>query len=300
MSASTRNPQIRLMLAAFTVPVALAVAACDMGLGHLTGRATDEWTRTYQLAPGGEIHIGNTNGKIDVEGVDGTAVEVRAERVARAATDEGARELLPRITIREDVKPDRVSIETERMSGIMLGASYEVRYHVRAPKTALVDVQNTNGMVSLQGLSGKVSARTTNGGVRGKELTGAVEARTTNGGVNIDLAAVGTERIRLSTTNGGVFISLPETAKADVSATWTNGGINISNVRMEVSERSRRRFEGRLNGGGTPIELHTTNGGIHIGNHGDRTETDSDRDDDDEHVKPKELQKLRPPSGERR
>ncbi len=116
--------------------------------------------------------------------MEGSTVEVRAEKIARAATETGARELLPRITIKEDVQPDRVFIETERMSGIMIGAAFEVRYHVRAPKGAVVNVSTTNGGIGLTALSGKVVARTTNGGVIAKELAGGIEARTTNGGVD--------------------------------------------------------------------------------------------------------------------
>ena len=247
------------------VPLTLALAACDMSLGHLAGRATDEWTRRYTLVPGGEIRIVNTNGRIDVEPAAGTEVEVRAERIARAATDTGAQELLPHITIREDIKPDRISIETERIAGFMIGASFEVRYHVRAPASAVVNVANTNGQVALTGLSGKVVARTTNGAVTGKGLSGGVDARSTNGVVNIDFASVGRDPISARTTNGGVILSLPDTAKADVSASWTNGGVNVSpDLKVEVTEKSRRRFEGRMNGGGTPIELHTTNGGIRL------------------------------------
>ena len=111
----------------------LAVAAGRLrrvARGSLSAQATDEWTHTYPLTAGGEVQIVNTNGRIEVEGVDGSTVEVRAERIARGATDAAARELLPRIVIKEDVKPDRVTIETERMSGIMIGAGFEVRYHV--------------------------------------------------------------------------------------------------------------------------------------------------------------------------
>jgi hypothetical protein len=250
---------------AFLLPLTIALAGCDMSVGHLTGRATDEWTHHYSLSPGGEVRIVNTNGRIEVEGVEGADLEVRAERIARAATDTGAAELLPRITIKEDVRPDRVSIETERMSGFMIGASFEVRYHVRAPKNAIVTVNNTNGVIALTALGGKVFARTTNGGVNAKGLTGGLEARTTNGGLNIDFASTGAEKVTMHTTNGGVTVALPDNAKADLSASWTNGGINISpDLKVEVSERSRRRFEGRMNGGGTPIELHTTNGGIRV------------------------------------
>src|SRR3954464_4087755 len=160
-------------VAVVVLPLALVLGGCDVSLGNLSARATDEWTHTYQLTAGGEVRIVNTNGRIEVEGVDGATVEVRAERIARGATDAAARELLPRIIIKEDATPDRVSVRTERMGGIMIGASFEVRYHVRAPKNAVVTVSNTNGQVTLTGLNGKVTAHTTNGQVRGDTLTGA-------------------------------------------------------------------------------------------------------------------------------
>jgi hypothetical protein len=266
-------------VAVLALPLALVLAGCDLSLGHLSARATDEWTHTYPLTPGGEIRIVNTNGLIDVEGVDGSTVEVRAERIAKGSTEAAAKELLPRIVIKEDAKPDRVSIETERMSGIMIGAGVEVRYHVRAPKNALVNVTNTNGLVSVTGLIGKVVAHTTNGGVKGSGLSGGVDARTTNGGVTIDMAARGPDPIVLETTNGGVSLALPEKAKATVTASCTNGGISVGSLdNFEVSEKSRRRLEGKLNGGGTSVELHTTNGGVRLRSRdtiNTRTDTDT-------------------------
>jgi putative adhesin len=252
---------LRILAAA---PLALVISACDVRLGNLAGRATDEWTHTYPLAAGGQVHIGNTNGKVEIEGIDGSTVEVRAERVARGVTDTAAQELLPRIEIKEDIRPDRVSVETARMSGIMFGASFEVRYHVRAPKSAVIDASNTNGLVVVSDFSGKVRARTTNGGVTGKGLSGGVEAVATNGRVNIELAAVGSDPIALRTTNGGVSLTVPESAKADISAACTNGGISVTGVKLEISEQSRRRLEGKLNGGGTLIDLRTTNGGVRL------------------------------------
>jgi hypothetical protein len=259
------SPRCSLTFAAAALPLVLALAGCDMQqFADLRGRATDEWTHTYQLSPGGEVRISNSNGKIEVEGVEGSTLEIRAERIAKAATDEGAKELLPRIKVNETAKPDLVVVETERMSGIMIGASTEVRYHVKAPKNAFVSVSNTNGVITVSELTGKVVAHTTNGAVTGKNLTGAVDASTTNGGVNVDLASIGKEKIVLRTTNGGVTISVPANAKADVMASWTNGGINTSAVNLDITDKTRRSLEGKINGGGTPIELHTTNGGIRI------------------------------------
>jgi len=273
-------------------PLALVISACDVRLGNLAGRATDEWTHTYPLAAGGQVHIGNTNGKVEIEGTDGNSVEIRAEKIARGVTDTAARELLPRIEIKEDIRPDRVSVETARMSGIMFGASFEVRYYVRAPKNAVIDATNTNGRVTVSDINGKVRAQTTNGGVTGKGLSGGVDARATNGGVSIELAAVGSDRIALRTTNGGVSLTVPESAKADISASCTNGGISVTGVKLEISEQSRRRLEGKLNGGGTPIELHTTNGGVRLRS---KTSGDETSTEDSEVKTVKTLKSLEPP-----
>ena len=261
MSVNLRESR-RVRVAAL-LPLVAALAGCDISIGNLAGRATDEWTHTYPLAAGGQIEILNTNGRIEIEGVDGATLEVRAERVARAATDAGARELLPRIVIKEDVKPDHVTIETERISGFMVGASFEVRYHVRAPKSAFVHVTNTNGQVAAAALNGKLFAHTTNGGVNAKNVSGPVDAQSTNGNVSVDLASL-TGRVNVKTTNGGVVLTVPEDAKADLSASCTNGGINVSGLKLDTTDSSRRHLEGTLNGGGTPIELRTTNGGIRV------------------------------------
>ena len=254
------------------LPLVVALAGCDVSLGNLSAHATDEWTHTYPLTPAGEIRIINTNGRIDVEGVDGSTVEVKAERIARGATDAAARELLPRIVIKEDVKPDRITIETERISGIMIGAGFEVRYHVRAPKGALVNATNTNGQVAVNAISGKVVAHTTNGAVKGTNLTGGVNGET---------------------TNGSVTLMLPEKAKATVSASVTNGGINVGSLdNFEVTEKARRRLEGKMNGGGTEVELHTTNGSIRLRSRdtvNTRTDSDADKPDKTE----KELKELK-------
>jgi DUF4097 and DUF4098 domain-containing protein YvlB len=263
MAANLRDARRRFGLTAAVLTLAVAMAGCEMSVGNLAGRATDEWTHTYPLTAGGELEITNTNGKIDVEGIDGSTVEVRAERIAKAATDTGARELLPRIVIKETVKPDHVSIETERMSGIMIGAGFEVRYHVRAPKDAVIRLTNTNGAVSASGVTGQLIAHTTNGGVNAKDVTGEIDARTTNGQVAVDLASL-TRKVTLKTTNGGVVLTMPDDAKADLSASCTNGGISVSGLKLETTESSRRRVEGKLNGGGVQIDVRTTNGSIRV------------------------------------
>jgi hypothetical protein len=247
----------------FVLPLALALAACDGPFG-LSGRAVDEWTRSYSLADGGQLQISNTNGIVEIEGVAGSTVDVRAERVARARTDSAARELLSRMAITEDVTPTRISLDSGRTGGFSSGG-YEVHYHVRTPKNTVVRATTTNGMILLTALSGHTTAATTNGEVRAEALAGGIRAKTTNGRVDVGLTALGAGDVDLQTTNGAIVLTLPLESKADLDASVTNGAISVTGLTVDASEQSRRHLSARINGGGTPIRVSTTNGAIRIG-----------------------------------
>src|SRR5678816_3501860 len=73
---SSMDSRVYRRIGALALPLAVLLAGCDLSLGHLAARATDEWTHTYPLSPGGEVRIVNTNGKVEIEGVDGATVEV--------------------------------------------------------------------------------------------------------------------------------------------------------------------------------------------------------------------------------
>jgi len=246
------------------LPVALTLAACD-GAFELAGRATDEWTRSYPLSNGGQLQISNTNGIVEIEGVTGSTVDVRAERVTHATTDAAARDLLSQLTIKEDVTPTRIALESERTGGFLSGVGYEVHYHVRVPKNSVVRATTTNGRILLHALSGTTAAATTNGGISGDALAGGITAQSTNGRVDLELTELGAGEVDLRTTNGQVSLTLPADARADLDASVTNGVIGVTGFRFEASDQSRRHLSGRINGGGTPITVSTTNGAIRIG-----------------------------------
>jgi len=239
----------------------LAAAGC-VAHNSNNAQASDTWTRRYSVEPSAEVRIINALGKVEVEGVDGSTVEVEAERIAHGATEQIARDLVPQIPIKENVSPKLVAIETGKIDGILLGASYEVRYHVKAPRGLSLRATNINGGVDLRALSGRVSAQTVNGAVSATDISGALDARAVNGGVNVRLSELGTSNIALTTVNGRVRLVLPANAKATVTATWLNGSMRADGLTFDVVDDSKRRFEGRLNGGGTAIDLRTTNGGI--------------------------------------
>ena len=263
-----RRPRALLLPA--IIVASLAASACDIVTADFKSRETAEWRKTYQLAPGGRVEVANVNGKIDVTGSSGNTVEIIAEKIARGATPEDAKNALGRVEIREEVGAALVKVETrvDRGGGIFRQGGVEVRYTVKVPASAEVRFTTTNGGIELAGLDGRVTAETTNGAIRARGLSGPVEASTTNGGVDVDLARVSEPGVKLECTNGGIKLRLPADAKATLSASITNGGIGVDDLdgmRLDKSESSRRRLEARLNGGGPSIRLSGTNGGIHIG-----------------------------------
>jgi bifunctional DNA-binding transcriptional regulator/antitoxin component of YhaV-PrlF toxin-antitoxin module len=254
--------------AALAVLPALLVLAsgCDIVTAELKTRETAEWRKTYQWSPGGRVEIRNVNGRIEVEPSAGNTVEVVALKSARAGTSEAAKEALGRIEILDSTSGSLIRVETRlpRGTGFMHMGSTEVRYTVKVPADAEIDFSTVNGGVEVRGLTGRVKAETTNGGIVGRDIGGSIEASTTNGGVEVAVTRIAEHGVKLGCTNGGITLRLPNDAKATISASITNGGITADGLALDKSESSRRRLEARLNGGGPPIRLEGTNGGIRL------------------------------------
>ncbi len=212
------------------------------------------------------MEISNVNGKIDVQPSTGNTVEVVALKSARGASDEAAKEALNRIEIQETVSPADIRIQTrmERNGSLFNGNNLGVEYTVRVPVGADVRFTTVNGGIEVSGLEGRINVETTNGGVKARDIGGSIEASSTNGGVDVNLSRLAEPGVKLGGTNGGISLRLPSDAKATISARITNGGINASGLALETTESSSRRLDGRLNGGGTRIDIEGTNGGIRI------------------------------------
>ena len=262
------NFTLRRRLAALVLPVlVVATSACDIAMAEHKEKETAEWRKTYELQPGGRVEIGNVNGKIDVRPGQGNTVEVLAEKIAHGATREAARDGLARIEIKEESTPSLVKIDTNfiKSASGMFGAgnNLQVQYTVRVPAGVQLHIATVNGGLEITGVRGKVHAEATNGGIRARDITGPIDASTTNGGVDVDLSKV-TDNLKLETVNGGIKLSLPSDARASVLAQIVNGGIDVNGLTIDTQTSSKRKLEGKMNGGGRNIDLQGVIGGIKI------------------------------------
>jgi hypothetical protein len=267
MRTMSRRARTAKLVLPLLVVAAAASAGCDLAMADFKQKETAEWRKTYELSPGGRLEISNVNGKIDVEPGSGNTVEVLAEKTAKGGSVEAAKEALGRIEILETVSPSSIRIETklQRVAGLFNNGNQQVHYVVKVPASAEVKFSTVNGGIELTGLKGRINAEVTNGGIKAHDVSGAIDASSTNGGVEVDLAQVAQSGIKLECVNGGIELRLPSNAMATISAQVVNGGIDASGVEIErTGESTRRRLEGRMNGGGPRIDLEGVNGGIRI------------------------------------
>lgn len=223
--------------------------------------------REVKIAATGSIEVdGGKNGGISVRGENRSDVLVRACVQAWADSDAEAKNLV-----------DTTRIET---SGVIRAiqasekSNTSVSFEVIVPIQTNLKLSAHNGGISIETVDGTMEFSTTNGGIKLANIAGDVKGRTTNGGVKVELTGMGWRGsgLDVTTTNGGVKLALPANYAANVEAGTVNGGFKSDFPELQVKKSDDDKYSWRnkkvsasINGGGAPIRVSTTNGGVKIG-----------------------------------
>jgi hypothetical protein len=217
--------------------------------------------RELTMSASGNLSVdAGRNGGIHVIGEDRTDILVRACVQAWGASEEAARAIAGGVRISQ-----APSIKAEGGDESM----YSVSYKILVPRATNLDLRAHNGGIAIGSVEGRIEFETTNGGVSLAGVAGDVRGRTTNGGVNVKLVGTAWKGSGLDvvTSNGGVNILMAENYAANIETGTVNGGFksDIAALNVESSDKSRGvKINTALNGGGAPIRVITTNGGIRI------------------------------------
>lgn len=253
----------------------LAILTLLVSPALLAAERSETIDRTFDVRPGATVALSNVNGAITIAAWDQPRVRVVARKTVEGKKDE----------LQEALRDLRVEIQP-RDGGLVITTDYpkrnggssfldwlingddrvrsEVRYELTVPRSMSLDVENVNGAIRVTDVSGKHDLDTTNGRIEVARCAGSLDASTTNGAIHAELTNVAQgQPLRFSTTNGRVEVTLPANLAVDVDAGTTNGSIrsDLPVMAKRVSENSLR---GSINGGGTPLRIRTTNGGIAI------------------------------------
>ena len=247
------------------------------------GERACELRRTTLPLSNGRLGVEGNNGAIEVVGEDRSDIALEVKVTAQASSRADADALLRDVRILTDGSDIRAE-GPRNDSGLLSHRSWSASFRLRVPRrVAHTDLRTSNGGIRVDSLEGQVAASTTNGGievahVRGdlrasstngglrlEDLGGSVRAETTNGGVHISLAGDRWhgDGLFAKSTNGGITVKAPDHFAAHLVADTTNGGISVA-FPVTIQGKIGHHLDTDVNGGGPPVHLETTNGGVTI------------------------------------
>jgi DUF4097 and DUF4098 domain-containing protein YvlB len=144
---------------------------------------------------------------------------------------------------------------------------WSVSYRISVPRRTDLDLNASNGGITIADVAGTIRFDTTNGGVRLADVGGDVSGRTRNGGVRILLGGTGWDGggLDVETSNGGVTLAIPDPYNAQLETRTVNGGFRFDYPLTLTGELSPRRgISTTIGSGGAPVRVRTTNGGLRI------------------------------------
>lgn len=226
------------------------------------GRMSYKETHELTTSAGSLLDVdGQRNGGIHIKGENRSDILIRACVQTTGVTEQEAQALAKSIRIETGsiVRAESSSDES----------NWAVSYEILVPRSMNLKLETHNGGIRIDSVEGMIEFEAVNGGISLTDVAGDVKGKTTNGGVNVKLAGNSWKGagLNVQTTNGGVNLTISENYAARIETGTINGGFrsDISQLNAERKERTRGiRLNTDLNGGGAPIRVVTTNGGVRI------------------------------------
>jgi hypothetical protein len=118
-----------------------------------------------------------------------------------------------------------------------------------------------SGGIHLGHIGGAVTARVDSGGIDAVDIAGGIDAQADSG--SIRLAQTKPAPIHAKADSGGITVRLAPGAGYDVSAASESGSISVPEMTVR-SDFSRHHVDGKVRGGGPPVNVRVDSGGIRI------------------------------------
>ncbi|MHC4414755.1 MAG: DUF4097 family beta strand repeat-containing protein [Planctomycetota bacterium] len=125
-------------------------------------------------------------------------------------------------------------------------------------------IDTSNGAISVSDHVGTLLVDTSNGSIRLDDVDGPVTADTSNGSIVLSLASKQSGPLRLDTSNASIKVRVGAGFAGSVSFNTSNGSIAVEDHLGRVTSRSMGKRSGRIvvGEGGSASRLDTSNGRI--------------------------------------
>ncbi|MBU1297687.1 MAG: hypothetical protein KKF20_05135 [Bacteroidetes bacterium] len=261
-----------ILISIFFIFITFQFTSC-YGL-HFNRETQEEFLKTYTVQPGTKLELYNRNGSVFVSTWDKDYVEVYAVKRSRY----GKRDLGK---VKIEVKQNgRLTVRT-KSDRFISGVS--VDYEIKLPGDVVVDrVENSNGMIKLEGAKGDARLITSNGSITVKDWDGYIDAKTSNGSIRIfgntgidkvetsngsieaEISRLGEDNVKITTSNGSIKLYISENINADLEMKTSNSRIQLNDVEILTRNVSKNYIKGKVGKGGNLIFVKTSNGSIDL------------------------------------
>jgi hypothetical protein len=237
--------------------------------------------RTVALDPRGTVSFQTIKGSIEIEtwGEPRAQIHARIEPDTTCGTEADQAERVRLTEVEIDSSADRLSLRSnyDRLQNLesipfhvdgfdsTCNAYPFVRYRLRIPATAKLEIEDHKSQISVTGLNAAARIRTHKGVVNVTGQDGALDLLTHKGKVHVEFARLA-EESRLETYKGDIEVIVPRAAGFDLDARVARSGTLETPFRLDEQQVSRRErvYEQKINGGGSRLELTTRNGSLRI------------------------------------
>jgi hypothetical protein len=188
----------------------------------------DQITRTYEVAPGGQLVVEVDRGSLEVRTADRGSVEIEVIRKARGG-DARAAQVLKDHVVTTAQAGNRVEVRAEYNGPSSFGwfsrsPDLQVNYILTIPRKFEVNLKTAGGNIKVAELTGKTQVHTSGGNLTLEKIQGPLSGHTSGGNVS----AVGCRGpVDLHTSGGNLNLSEIE---GDVTAKTTGGSIHADKL----------------------------------------------------------------------
>jgi hypothetical protein len=211
----------------------LETSGGSISLSNLNG------THTFKTS-GGSIYVDNVKGKMKGKGSGGSITIQNSSNNIDLVTSGGsirAKECTGNITLRTSGG----SVDLDGLDGT-------------------IDAETSGGSIDADNIKGDLTASTSGGSIKLSNIYSSVNAETSGGGIEAAINET-TKSVKLRNSGGSIGLKLPANKGFDLDLAADKINIDLKNFNGSVDERN---IEGKLNGGGTLIDVHANSGRINV------------------------------------
>ncbi|MDR3711558.1 MAG: DUF4097 family beta strand repeat-containing protein [Puia sp.] len=124
-----------------------------------------------------------------------------------------------------------------------------------------VTAGTSGGTVDGETINGDLSAHTSGGNVHMSDLSGSLQASTSGGNIDVTMTGVG-KFVKIHNSGGNIALQMPGGQGMDLSIHGDR--ISTTTLTNFKGDIGKKHIEGTLNGGGIPVDIDGSSGGIQL------------------------------------